>query len=253
MKIVEITGIINETTNIKTIQFKLDLSIKPGQFVMAWLPGIDEIPLAITQAEEICAITVDNVGPATEAFHELEIGTQIGIKGPFGNGFGLSANDYLLISGGTGMAALVRAAEELSQAGKKVRIAIGARSGDDLFFIERMKKLGEVHIATDDGSSGHHGFITQVAGKLITDKKPDMILACGPEPMMVATFKLANDIPIQCSLERYMKCGFGICGSCQCGKYTVCKDGPVFTGKQLAEMEDFGNFKRDSTGKIVQF
>ncbi len=253
MKIVEITGMINETTNIKTIQFKLDLTLKPGQFVMAWIPGIDEIPLAITQVGEICTITVDNVGPATKAFHELEIGTQIGIKGPFGNGFDLSKNDYLLISGGTGMAALVRAAEELSQSGKKVRITIGARTADDLFFVERMKKFGDVHIATDDGSTGHHGFVTQVAEKLIAERKPDMILACGPEPMMVASVKLAQNIPIQCSLERYMKCGFGICGSCQCGKYTVCKDGPVFTGKQLAEMEDFGKFKRDSTGNIVQF
>ena len=149
--------------------------------------------------------------------------------------------------------ALARAAEELSQAGKNLRIAIGARTASDLLFVERMKKLGEVHVATDDGSTGHHGFVTQVAEKLIADKKPDMILACGPEPMMVGAVELARDIPIQCSLERYMKCGFGICGSCQCGKYTVCKDGPVFSGQKLAEIEDFGKWKRDGTGKPVRF
>ena len=255
MQIVEVTGIINETNNIKTIEFKLDLAIKPGQFIMAWLPGIDEIPLAITRTGEVCAITVDNVGEATEAFHELEVGSQIGIKGPFGNGFELSSNNYLLIAGGTGLAALVRAAEEISQSGKKLRIAIGTGTADFHFFVERMKKLGEVHLATDDGSIGHHGFITLVAEDLIDEEKPDMILACGPEPMMSASVYIAEqyDIPIQCSLERYMKCGFGICGSCQCGKYTVCKDGPVFTGKQLDQIEDFGKWKRDATGKQVWF
>lgn len=255
MQIVEVTGIINETPNIKTIEFKSDLELKPGQFVMAWLPGIDEIPLAITKTGKVCAVTIDNIGEATEAFHNLEVGSQIGIKGPFGNGFDLSANDYLLIAGGTGLAALTRAAEELSQAGKNLRIAIGAGTAETHFFVERMKALGEVHLATDDGSIGHHGFITIVSEDLIDIKKPEMILACGPEPMMSAALFIAEqyDIPIQCSLERYMKCGFGICGSCQCGKYTVCKDGPVFDGKQLAEMEDFGKWKRDSSGKPVWF
>ena len=69
---------------------------------------------------------------------------------------------------------------------------------------------------------------------------------------MVGLAAQAN-IPIQCSLERYMKCGLGICGSCQCGKFTVCKDGPVFDGQTLLEIEDFGKWKRDASGKIVWF
>jgi len=62
-----------------------------------------------------------------------------------------------------------------------------------------------------------------------------------------------HNIPIQCSLERYMKCGLGICGSCQLGKYTVCRDGPVFTGEQLAGIEEFGKWKRDAAGNPVWF
>ncbi len=250
MKIAQVSEVINETNSIKTIKFNWPVESKPGQFIMVWIPEIDEIPMSLSYSD---GITVDNVGEATKAIHSLEKNSQIGIKGPYGNGFDLSGNDFLLIGGGTGIAALSRAAEKLSQSGKKVRIAIGARTASDLLFLERMKAFGEVHVATDDGSTGHHGFITQVAEKLISEKKPDMILACGPEPMMVGAVKLANDIPIQCSLERYMKCGFGICGSCQCGKYTVCKDGPVFSGEQLSEMEDFGKWKRDPTGKPVQF
>ena len=250
MQIVEVTGIINEANNIKTIRFNPSLETKPGQFIMVWLPGIDEIPMSLSYSD---GITVDAIGDATKEIHKLEKGSQIGIKGPYGNGFDLEANDYLLIGGGTGIAALAMAAQSLSQAGKNIRITIGARTANDLLFVDRMKAFGEVHIATDDGSSGYHGFVTQVAEELISQKKPEMILACGPEPMMVAAVKLAQDIPIQCSLERYMKCGFGICGSCQCGKYTVCKDGPVFDGKQLAEIEDFGKWKRDSSGKPVSF
>ena len=250
MQVVDITDSINESDNIKTIKFKWPAESKPGQFIMVWIPGVDEIPMSLSYSD---GITVDSVGEATQAIHALEKGSQIGIKGPYGNGFDLSGNDFLLIGGGTGIAALAMAAENLSQAGKKIRIAIGARTASDLLFVERMKALGEVHIATDDGSSGHHGFITQVAEKLITVKKPDMILACGPEPMMASAVKLAHKIPIQCSLERHMKCGFGICGSCQCGKFTVCKDGPVFSGEQLGQMEDFGKWKRDSSGKSVRF
>lgn len=250
MKIVQVSEVINETNNIKTIKFKWPMESKPGQFIMVWVPGIDEIPMSLSYSD---GITVDNIGEATQAIHALEKGSQIGIKGPYGNGFDLSGNDFLLVGGGTGTAALAMAAEKLSQEGKNLRIALGARTASDLLFLERMKALGEVHAATDDGSSGHHGFVTQVAEKLIAEKRPDMILACGPEPMMVAAVKIAQDIPIQCSLERYMKCGFGICGSCQCGKFTVCKDGPVFAGQQLAEMEDFGKWKRDSSGKTVWF
>ncbi len=250
MQIVQVSEVINETNNIKTIKFKLPVESKPGQFIMVWIPGIDEIPMSLSYSD---GITVDNVGEATQAIHALEIGSQIGIKGPYGNGFDLSENNFLLVGGGTGIAALAQAAEKLSQSGKNLRIAIGARTASDLLFQERMKAFGEVHVATDDGSSGHHGFVTQVVEKLIAEKKPDMILACGPEPMMVAVVGLAGDISIQCSLERYMKCGFGICGSCQCGKYTVCKDGPVFSGQQLAEIEDFGKWKRDAAGKPVWF
>ena len=250
MQIVPVSEVINETTNIKTIKFKWHEESKAGQFIMVWLPGIDEIPMSLSYSD---GITVDNIGEATKAIHDLKAGSQIGIKGPYGDGFDLSGDGFLLVGGGTGIAALSRAAEKLSQSGKKVRIAIGARTANDLLFVERMKAFGEVHVATDDGSTGHHGFITQVAEKLISEKRPDMILACGPEPMMVGALGLAGDIPIQCSLERYMKCGFGICGSCQCGKYTVCKDGPVFSGQQLAEIEDFGKYKRDGTGKAVWF
>lgn len=252
MKIVQVIEVINETSNIKTIRFKWPAESNPGQFIMVWLPGIDEIPMSLSHAD---GITVDNVGEATRAVQGLKIGSQIGIKGPLGNGFNLAGNNFLLVGGGSGVAALAMAAEELARSGKNLRIAIGASTAGDLLFEERLGVCATVHTATDDGSAGHHGFVTELAEKIIGEERPDMILACGPEPMMTAMVEIAAErkIPIQCSLERYMKCGIGICGSCQLGKYTVCRDGPVFTGQQLSSIDEFGKWKRDASGRQVWF
>ena len=256
MEVATVTAIINETKNIKTVKFKLASAPKPGQFVMVWIPGVDEIPMSISYSGGESGITVEAVGEATSALHALQPGDKIGIKGPLGNGFNLKGKDILAVGGGSGTAALAIAIEMAIKAGNKVRLAVGARSSDCLLFCSRFRKLGaDVHVSTDDGTEGHCGFATELAGKLINDRKPDMVIACGPEPMMAAMLKIAikEKVPIQCSLERYMKCGLGICGSCQCGKYTVCGDGPVFDGETLVGMPDFGKWKRDASGKIQRF
>jgi dihydroorotate dehydrogenase electron transfer subunit len=256
MDIATVVNVINETKNIKTIKFKWPKTVKPGQFVMVWIPGVDEVPMSISYSGDETGITVEAVGDATRALHALKPGDKIGIKGPLGNGFRLEGRDILAVGGGSGTAALALALEKAVKAGAKVRMAVGARSSDCLLFCDRFRELGvEVHASTDDGTEGHCGFSTEVAGKLIAEKRPDQIIACGPEPMMAVMLKIAitEKIPIQCSLERYMKCGLGICGSCQCGKYTVCGDGPVFDGETLAAIPDFGKWKRDASGNIVKF
>jgi dihydroorotate dehydrogenase electron transfer subunit len=256
MDIVIVSEIINETKNIKTIKFKWSKKPEPGQFVMTWIPSVDEVPMSVSFSGEESGITVLDVGEATWALHNLMPGDKIGIKGPLGNGFDLSGKNILAVGGGSGVAALALAVERAISEGRKVRCAIGAKTSEELLFKERFTKLGiEVHTATDDGSEGHKGFVTELAGKLLAKKKPDLIIACGPEPMLRAIVDLAQKekIKCQCSLERYMKCGIGLCGSCQCGKYTVCGDGPVFTGQQLLEMRDFGKWKRDASGKIIKF
>jgi dihydroorotate dehydrogenase electron transfer subunit len=256
MDIVTVTGIINETKNIKTIRFKWPAKPQPGQFVMVWIPGVDEIPMSVSYSGEEAGITVEAIGEATKAIHALKPGDRIGIKGPLGNGFKLAGKDILAVGGGSGTAALALAMESAVASGSRVRLAVGARSSDCLLFCSRFRELGvDMHVSTDDGSEGHCGFSTELAEKLISERRPDHIITCGPEPMMAATVRIAarHNIPIQCSLERYMKCGLGICGSCQCGKYTVCGDGPVFDGQILASIPDFGKWKRDAGGKIVRF
>lgn len=254
MDVIEITGIKNECNNIKTIRFNLKRNAVAGQFVMVWVPGIDEVPMSLSYLGESKGITVEKRGEASSALHRLKIGDKIGIRGPYGNGFRLTGKRILVIGGGSGMPPLAAAVDKCLKKKKKVVCLIGARSKDGILFAERIKKAGcAVHIATDDGSLGHHGFVTELAEEILKKERFDLMLACGPERMLVNVLKLAgrHKIPLQASLERYMKCGMGLCGSCQVGKYLVCRDGPVFDGKILAGIEDFGKFKRDASGKRV--
>lgn len=255
METVAITRTINETKNIKTIRFKWRARPRPGQFLMAWVPGVDEVPMSISYSGEEAGFTVLAVGEATRALLALEPGDRIGVKGPLGNSFRLSGKRILAVGGGSGTAGIALAAEAALEDGREVACAIGARTAADLLFEKRLAKAGaDVRVSTDDGSGGRKGFATQLAAEMVSEEKPDLIIACGPEPMLraVADLALKNKIKCQCSLERYMKCGIGLCGSCTCGKYTVCADGPVFDAKVLAGIPDFGKFKRDKGGRIVR-
>ena len=107
---------------------------------------------------------------------------------------------------------------------------------------------------TEDGSFGQKGVVTDPLDDLLREEKYDMIYACGPEPMIKRVFLAAEEAntPFQASLERIMRCGIGICGSCMLGKYRVCRDGPVFSSHQLREViDELGNYKRDFNGNKV--
>ncbi|MDE3088163.1 MAG: dihydroorotate dehydrogenase electron transfer subunit, partial [Chloroflexota bacterium] len=194
--------------------------------------------------------TVAAVGPFSRALHTMNVGDQVGWRGPFGRGFDLSgAGQALLIGGGYGVAALLFAARELRKKNAGVTVAIGGRTAQDLIFEERLHALGvRVEIATEDGSRGARGLVTAAAPEALT--RAERILACGPEAMLVAVMRLAlaKSIPAQLSVERYMKCGFGICGQCTLSGKLVCVDGPVFTAQELAQLPEFGRVHRDASG-----
>ena len=109
-------------------------------------------------------------------------------------------------------------------------------------------------IATDDGSEGFHGFVTERVVEILSNEKYDLIVSCGPELMLKKLVGIAkrHDTPIQVSLERYMKCGIGICDACSISGYQVCRDGPVFSGKLLETLPEFGKDRRDSCGRIIK-
>ena len=126
---------------------------------------------------------------------------------------------------------------------------MGGRAAQDLLFEERLGALdARVEIATEDGSRGVRGLVTDAAQEALT--RAQHILACGPEAMLAAVMRLAlaKNIPAQLSVERYMKCGFGICGQCTLSGKLVGMDGPVFTAKELSQLPEFGRVHRDATG-----
>jgi len=261
---VKIEKVVDENSNVKTFYFRdrLCLEAKPGQFLMVWIPGVDEIPLSVSgvYSNGLASVTVARVGEATEAMHRLKPNNLIGVRGPFGNSFEISKGKILLVGGGTGMAPLAFLAEKLAENSCEITFIIGAKSAQELLFLERIKKTlsqlkSKIIVMTEDGSLGQKGVATDPLDNLLREEKYDMIYACGPEPMIKKTFLAAEEanIPFQASLERIMRCGIGICGSCMLGKYRVCKDGPVFTSWQLREViDEIANYKRDFDGRRIR-
>lgn len=245
---------LDETPAIKTIRFSGKLEAVPGQFVMVWVPGVDEFPMSVSYVGDRFGITYQVVGDGTRALSEKTIGDRIGIRGPYGNGFALAGRKVLIVAGGAGMAPVA----PLIDAAKKKRISVdlvlGARSSQGLLFEKRATGArAKVHVSTDDGSKGFKGLAAELAEILVKDTTPDHIYTCGPEKMIARLVELASKkrIPLQASLERIMKCGIGICDSCAIDGVHVCKDGPVFSLQNLRKFEDLGRTKLDPAGRKV--
>ena len=220
---------------------------RPGQFVMVWIPGVDEIPMSLSHVAERQAVTVEAKGEATRALHEMHEGDKIGIRGPYGQGFTLQGSSHLFVAGGTGAAPLLPLIRQSSHA----TVLLGAQTADRLLFPDEIAESADLYVATDDGSRGHHGYVTDLLDEI---GQHDAVYTCGPEPMMkkVLDWSQEQGVEMQASLERYMKCGIGLCDACAIDGYHVCRDGPVFTGEVLATLDDFGRRKRAPSGRRVE-
>lgn len=240
-----ITEVVEETPTIRTFFFETSFDPEPGQFVMAWIRGVDEIPMALSYNN---AITVQKVGPATSALFELGSGDSIGIRGPLGKAFDRKSGHILLVAGGIGAAPLAPLAEKASCEGIKVTTFLGAKTKIELVFRQRFEKAGDVLIATDDGSEGIHGYVTQL---IDNNESYSQIYCCGPEIMMKKVLDNVSPSKVQFSLHRYIKCGIGICGACCVDGLRVCMDGPVFSGDVLKSTE-FGIYRRNECGERLR-
>jgi dihydroorotate dehydrogenase electron transfer subunit len=229
----------DETPRVRTLVFDLSMQAQPGQFVMAWLPGVDEKPFSLVRARPV-TLAVARVGPFTDAVFDLNAGDRMWLRGPLGtpfllpasvsDGSGQAAGGLLLVGGGYGIAPMRFLAERALEAGWNVDVVIGARTAADVFYVDRFAALGaRVRVTTEDGSLGEQGLATDAASRLLDQKVYQELYACGPEPMLEAVASLALDrrIPVQLSYERYMRCGLGVCGSCSRQGWLVCRDGPV--------------------------
>lgn len=249
-----------EAREISTLYFSDELCsmASPGQYVMVWTPKVDEVPMTLSTIvrNDISSITVRSVGEATKALCRLRTGDRIGVRGPFGNGFTVVGDSPLLVAGGVGSASMAPLAEAILSKGVKPIFVLGARSRDRLLFKGRLESLlgNNLMIATDDGSCGFNGLASDCALRLIERNSFDILYMCGPELMMGSLFSQVEKkgIPVQASLERYIKCAIGLCGSCAIGHYRVCKDGPVFKSEELRTVcEKFGRKRMDPSGRLL--
>lgn len=265
-RIVQIEEIISETPTVKTLVFKDRLSYfaKPGQFLMIWIPRIEEIPMSvmINSKEGYAAVTIRKFGVGSTALFDRKKGDLIGLRGPYGNRFILRKNyrKILVIGGGTGLVPLLRLVSFASKEKVRSTIVMGAKTKAEVFFEKVTRNLirgnnSSLLVCTDDGSYGIKGTTVTLMGKLVRDESFDCVYTCGPELMMKAVLDISNQnsIPVQASLERYMKCGIGICGSCCLDSSLVCQDGTVFDGRQLSKMLDFGFSYRDKDGQKINY
>lgn len=263
----QIREIVNESKCVKTFFFEyaeIAKVARPGQFVMVGVfNGLEdgdgeEIPLSLSYIlpeRGLVGVTVKKAGRTTEALLRYEDRAYLTVRGPYGNGFREIGGRVAIVGGGVGIVSLAPLIEKLTNENVDVTVFLGAKTRDDVIFVDRLKKAkAELVITTEDGSFGKQGMVVEALHKSLANGGYDQIVTCGRELMMKEVLELADKsgIPCQLSLERYIKCGRGICGHCAIDGYLVCKDGPVFSSEIVRNMKDFGKRQLDDSGATVE-
>ncbi|MBU0758357.1 MAG: dihydroorotate dehydrogenase electron transfer subunit [Nanoarchaeota archaeon] len=258
-EMVKIRAIRDEAQDIKTFTFeKKGFGSKPGQFFLIWVPGVDEKPYGVSsQDNDRFSATICKVGPFTEKMFEVKVGDMVGIRGPYGTSFELKGKNIALVAGGYGIAPLNFLADEAIKQGIDVHFITGAKTKGNVVMCDKESKACRTHYATDDGSLGAKGFTTDVLEGILKTEKIDCIYTVGPELMMKKVVELSDkfDVDCQLSLERYMKCGFGICGQCVVDDLGIrmCKEGPVIDKELAKKIKEFGKYHRTASGRKKEF
>ncbi len=286
--------IIDEAEGIKTFVFKTSpcFNSEPGQFVMLYLPGIGERPFSIyAQNNESFSLTIAKVGKVTSHIFNMNKGQRLYYLGPFGKPFKIKGSHIALVAGGYGAGPLSFLAKKAASQGIRVEFIIGAKSKKYLLYLNKAyPEKVNIHYCTDDGSFGFNGFATEKLKELLLkynhgekgimaanpEKQSyifvpnsrlenlnnvaspiDMAYSVGPELMMKKVVEITDsfDIGCQVSLERHMKCGFGICGSCSVDPIGIrmCVEGPCLDKKTVKKITEFGKYKRGPCGEKIYF
>ncbi|MEW6680343.1 MAG: FAD/NAD(P)-binding protein [bacterium] len=254
-KILEIIDIVEETSDIKTFRLKADISYSPGQFGLYSVFSEGEAVFCIASSptqKGYIECTVKKIGKVTQALHNLDLGDKIGFRGPYGNSFPIDlikGKDLLFIGGGIGLAPLrsllLYCLDKREDFGD-ITLLYGARSVDSLVYKDELNELSKklnVFLTVDPGGEtpdwkGKIGFVPTILEEIKPKAEDTFAITCGP-PIMIkfvcaALEKLSfPDERIITTLEMKMKCGVSKCGRCNIGKLYVCKDGPVFTLKEI--------------------
>lgn len=239
-----VTLVKNEkvSEDISILTFDKKVGVQAGEFIFLWIPGLGEKPFSAL-IDDPFSLVVINLGEFTDRLIKLEVGTEAYVRGPHGIPVQPPEGAKIMaVSGGTGLAAVYQIARDLGGEGEnKAEIFVGARSADRLYFTQECEDISTLHIATDDGSRGHHGLVTEMLRKRLQELSPKQLdnlyfYNCGPEPMVHAAVavqkEFCRDEQIHSAIDYMTKCGVGICGACNApdGR-RLCVDGPFLSGR----------------------
>lgn len=264
-KIAVIDDVRQDTADVKTFRVlspngQKPFSHAPGQCAMLSVPGVGEAMFSITSSptnEDFMEFSVKKCGCVTEQLHQMEKGSMITIRGPYGRPFPVDEDfkgeNLLFIAGGIGIAPLrsvINYCRHFRGNYGKIDIVYGARTKDDLVDFKEITEEWAaddsvcVHLTVDRGDEAfcHVGFVPDFVREL--KFSPDRIaVLCGPPVMIKFTLSALLDMgfeknKVYTTMELRMKCGIGKCGRCNIGSKFVCKDGPVFRMDELSELPD---------------
>ena len=222
--------------DICVLTFDRKIDIQAGEFIFLWVPGLGEKPFSALSDDPFSLAVID-VGVFTNALMDLKVGTEVYVRGPHGIAAAPPEDAKIMaVAGGTGLAAVYQLARDFGNA----EIFTGARTAERLYYLEECKKIADVHVATDDGSEGYKGFVTELLrNRLLEMSRAELgnlvFYNCGPSPMVHAAAKVqrefCRDDQIFSAIDYLTKCGVGICGACASpdGK-RICVDGPFMQG-----------------------
>jgi len=261
----EVVERIEEARDIFTLRLRFTdpavnsaFSFRPGQFNMLYLPGVGEVPISIVSDpvdDHMYDHTIRSVGRVTNGIAALQVGDRIGVRGPYGRGWPMQqalGRDVVIATGGLGCAPAVSVINYVvrrrEQFGRLV-IMQGIKHSNDLIWRARYdewSKLSNTQVLLAAGESGPQwpyaeGNIMVLIDRAEFDPANATAMLCGPQGMMVAVTDhlIGREMPgdsIWLSMERNMQCGIGHCGHCQLGSHFVCKDGPVFSYSEIADL-----------------
>lgn len=250
-KVVAIEDLTPDVKNfyVESLDGDLPFKVAPGQLCMVSKLDVGEGMFSVTyQEKDKLQFAIRRVGLLTDALHEMEVGQEIGVRGPYGNGFPteqFKGKDMLFIGGGIGLApvrSLIKYCFDHREDYGSIDIVYGARSYDDLCFKKELfdlwpqEKDTKVHVTIDrpqEGWNGKVAFVPPYVEELAFTPENKIAVICGPPVMIKICLETMGklgfkDEQIITTLEARMKCGIGKCGRCNIGSEFICLDGPVF-------------------------
>lgn len=229
---VVLTENVRVCEDIAILRFDRPVPVRAGEFVFLWIPGVGEKPFSALTDDPFSLVVID-VGQFTGALMKLAPGTRAYVRGPHGQpARPPEGAEIVAVAGGTGLAAVYQLLRDEGGG----TLFLGARTAERLYYVDEARAMADVHVATDDGSEGYHGRVTELLDRHLAGRRPEafdnvVFYNCGPEPMVHAAVavqrKYVPEDRIYSAIDYLTKCGVGVCGACAAPDgLRLCVDGP---------------------------